>query len=64
MLSQLHLSPHCDIGQVRSGVMGRVYNDSVCEGCNLYVRCYFTGLGVVNDSVDSLRSDKLRSLAK
>ena len=25
MLSQLLVSPHCDVGQVRSGVMGRVY---------------------------------------
>ena len=25
VLSQLQLSPHCDIGQVSSGVMGRVY---------------------------------------
>ena len=34
VLSQLHLSPHCDLGQVRSGVMGRVYmHYTLAIGC-------------------------------
>ena len=28
VLSQLLVSPHCDLGQVRSGVMGRVYSEA------------------------------------
>ena len=55
MLSQLLVSPHCDVGQVRSGVMGRVYTATFTNFSQLHF-CYSLSLLKVFFGTSAIRT--------